>query len=232
MKNQTKFRFKTVIAISIFLSAFPLFARIEFSGDLTGVSTYVWRGIKANNGPALQSSAVLKYRSVSLGFWGSSIDFRDDLEVETDLYAEVALPTGDLATALGVTVYTLDFRTFNKTADAELELYGKAGYGPVKLAAYYVPEQNSTKPYQNSSNYWLELSGETNLAGADIFALLAFGTYSSRWMPDGDTKDTVALLVLTAGKTVTNQISVSWTYSLNLGSGFDNIFYFGGSYVL
>jgi len=232
MSNQTNFRLIIIISIYIFLSAFPLFAQIEFSGNLAGVSTYVWRGIKANNGPALQSGAALTYRSVTLGFWGSSIDFRDDLEVETDLYAEVALPTGDLAIALGATVYTLDFRTFNETADAELELYGKVGYGPVGLAAYYVPEQNSTKSDQNHSNYWLELSGEANLVGADVSAVLAYGTYSSRWMPDGDKKDTVALLVLTAGKTVTNQIAVFWTYSLDLGSGFDNIFYFGGSYML
>lgn len=207
-------------------------AQVTFNGDLSAVSTYVWRGIKANNGPALQSTAALSYGFVTLGFWGSSIDFGDDLEIESDVFIEVALPTGDLSTTLGATVYMFDFRTFNSYADAELEVYAGLGYGPISLGGYYVPKQNSTKGDPVRSNYWLEFSGETVLLGADVSATIAYGTYSSRWIPEEPKKDPVALLTLSAGKSLSETISVFWTYSLDLGSGFENIIYFGGSHAL
>jgi hypothetical protein len=34
-----------------------LIVQVEFSGDLSAVSTYVWHGIKVNSGPAKQSTA-------------------------------------------------------------------------------------------------------------------------------------------------------------------------------
>ncbi len=216
--------------IYLFLLHNSLMAQVGFSGDLTAVSTYVWRGVKINSGPALQSSAAGSYGVVTLGFWGSSINVGDDLEVETDLYAEVALPTGDLYSSLGATVYMLDFRTFNSTADAELELYATAGYGALGITAYYVPKQNSTKDDLNRSVYWLEISGATHLAGADLSAMIGYGTYSSRWIPSGAKKDAVALLLLTAGTAISEATSVFWSYSLDLGTGFENIFYFGASY--
>ncbi len=229
MKNRTKARTNILIGLAILFLALPAFAQVEFAGDITAVSTYVWRGIKANNGPALQSTAAATCKAVSLGFWGSSIDFGDDLELETDVYAEIALPTGDIPTAIGATVFMFDFNSFNESADAEFELYGTLSYDAFGLAGYYVPKQNSTKPYQNRSNYWLELAGATSLVGADVSATLGYGTYSSRWMPEGGKKDAVALLLLTAGKSISDNISVYWTYSLDLGSGFENILYFGGS---
>lgn len=207
-------------------------AQVSFSGDLTAVSTYVWRGLKANNGPALQSTAAFNYGIVSVGFWGSSIDFGDDLEVETDVFAEAILPTGDLSSAIGITAYMLDFNSFNQYADAEMEMYASLGYGSFSLGVYYVPKQNSTKGDPSRSNYWLELSGETAILGANLSALLSYGTYSSRWMPDKATKDPVSFLTLTAGKSLSEQVNVFWSYTINLDSGFDNILYFGASHVL
>ncbi len=216
--------------IYLFLLHNSLMAQTGFSGDFTAVSTYVWRGVKINSGPALQSSAAGSYGVVTLGFWGSSINVGDDLEVETDLYAEVALPIGDLYSSLGATVYMLDFRTFNSTADAELELYATAGYGVLGLNAYYVPAQNSTKDDLNRSVYWLEFSGATQLAGADLSALIGYGTYSSRWILSGARKETVTLLLLSAGTAISEATSVFWRYSHDLGTGIENIFYMGTTY--
>jgi uncharacterized protein (TIGR02001 family) len=223
-----------ITVISIFLSMIlfhgSVMAEVGFSGDISAVSTYVWRGIKINSGPAIQSTAEGSYGILTFGFWGSSISVGDNTEVETDLYASVALPTGDLSTSVGATVYMLDFRQFNSTADAELELFATLGYGALGLNLFYVPEQNSIKDDPNSSLYWTELSGTVSLLGADLSALIGYGTYSSRWMIDGATKDPVALMLITAGKSITDETSVYWAYSFNLDGGFERIFYFGGSY--
>ena len=67
------------------------------------------------------------------------------------------------------------------------------------------------------------------LLGADITAQASYGTYSSRWLPEPK-KDAVALGLVSVGKSVTDEISMFWTYSFDLDGGFENIFYFGGSY--
>ncbi len=153
----TSMKIYSAVIVILLLAALtlPLQAAVEFAGNLTGVSTYVWRGIKANNGPALQSDAAFTYGIITLGFWGSSIDFGDDLELETDPYGSVVLTDGDFSSSLGFTVYMFDFHTFNQFADAELELSALFGYGPIGLNIFYVPKQNSTKEDLNRSLYWL-----------------------------------------------------------------------------
>jgi uncharacterized protein (TIGR02001 family) len=230
MKKRTKIRKNIVIGLTILLTTLPVSAQVEFTGDLSAVSTYVWRGVKANNGPALQSTAAGSLGNFTLGFWGSSVNFGDDVEVETDMFADISLSAGDFVSSLGATVYMFDFRTFNNSADAEIELYASLSYDAFGLAVYYVPKQNSTKSNLNRSNYWLEMSGGTVMAGVDLSAMLAYGTYSSRWLPDGPKKDAAALLLLAAGKSINDELAITWTYSLDLGSGFENIFYFGGTH--
>jgi hypothetical protein len=203
---------------------------VGFSGDISAVSTYVWRGIKANSGPALQGTAEGSYGILTFGFWGSSISVGDNTEVETDLYTSISLPTGDLSSSLGATVYMFDFRQFNSTADAELELFAALEYNFFGLNLYYLPDQNSLKDVENSSLYWAEVSGTVQGFGADFSALIGYGTYSSRWMLDGPTMDPVALMLLSVGKSLTENTSVFWSYSFNLEGGFERIFYFGGSY--
>ena len=183
------------IILSLSVISSSIMAEVDFSGDISAVSTYVWRGIKINSGPALQSTAEGSYEILTFGFWGSSISVGDNTEVETDLYASVALPTGDLSSSLGATVYMLDFRQFNSTADAELEIFANLGYSAFGLNIFYIPEQNSIKNDLNSSLYWTELSGTAPLLETDLSAQIGYGTYSSRWMPDGPTKDPVALMV-------------------------------------
>lgn len=208
-----------------------LMAEVGFSGDMTAVTTYVWRGIKLNTGPALQGTAEGNYGILTFGFWGSSLNIISDqeTELETDLYASVALPTGDLSTSLGATVYMLDFSHFGPNADAELELFASLGYSVLGLNLIYTPDQNSLKENENSSLYWIELAATFPLLGADITAQASYGTYSSRWLPEPK-KDAAALGLLSVAKSVTEELGVFWTYSFDLDGGFENIFYFGGSY--
>ncbi|HPG41818.1 MAG TPA: hypothetical protein PLP19_21145 [bacterium] len=204
-------------------------AKVSFAGDVTGVSTYVWRGVKQYSGPALQGTAAFNAGPVLFGLWTSSMS-AGDIEVETDPYLEVALPTGSVASSLGVTVYSYDlFEAFNADADYEYEIYGKAGYGPAGLAAFFVPGQSSTENTPNESDYWLELSGKTTLAGADLGLVFGYGTYSARYLATPK-KDAVSILVLSAGKGLTENTSVKWNYSLALDDDMDNCFWMTAGY--
>ncbi len=208
-----------------------LVAQIEFSGNVIGVSTFVWRGVKANNGPAMQGTGTITYKSISLGLWSSSVDFEDDVESETDTFIEILLPTGDISTSIGATVYMFDFNKFNNNADFELELYGTLGYKSLGLSLFYVPEQKSTEGDANRSNYWIDTSvSSSSLKIVDLSAVVGFGTYSSRWMPAGPKKDPVGLLLFGVGKSVTENLAIDWNYSIDLISGFENIYYLSAGY--
>jgi uncharacterized protein (TIGR02001 family) len=222
--------FKTItpialVTISALLVSFGTTnAQLEFSGDVTAVSTYVWRGIKQYNGPALQGTAGAAYGALSFGLWYSSVNFGDDTEVETDPYIEVSLPTGSISTSIGATVYSYDFfESFNDDADIEYEVFGKIGVGPIGLAAYYVPGQSSTENNLNESDYWIEVSAGTVVAGADLGAAFCYGTYSSKWLATPK-KDAVSHVVLSAGRSISEIFSAGWNYSIALDDDMDNLF--------
>ncbi len=217
------------IVLLLLMSASVVSAAVEFSGDATMVTTYVWRGVKQYSGPAMQGTAGFSAGAVSFGLWCSSVAF-GDIEVESDPYIEIALPTGSVSTSIGATIYTYDFfDTFNDDADMEYEIFGTVGYGAVGLSAYFVPSQGSTENNLNESDYWVEVSGETSLMGADLSAVFGYGTYSSKWLATPK-EDAVSTLALTAGKAVSDDISVSWTYSLGLDDDMENILWMGFSY--
>jgi uncharacterized protein (TIGR02001 family) len=200
-------------------------AQLEFSGDVTAVSTYTWRGVKQYSGPALQGTAGAGYGVLSFGLWYSSVSFGDDTEVETDPFIEVALPTGPLATSIGVTVYSYDFfETFNDDADFEYEVFARIGVGPLDLAAFYVPSQNSTENNPNDSDYWLEVSAGTAAIGADLGLTLGYGTYSSKWLATPK-EDAVGHVVLSAGKSISEALATGWNYSIALDDDMDNAFF-------
>ena len=221
--------------ISLFLLLYVLISinvigsEVEFSGDVTGVSTYVWRGVKQYSGPAMQGTAGFSYGALSFGLWYSSVAF-GDIEIESDPYIEVSLPTGSVSTSIGATIYTYDlFESFNDDADYEYEVFAKAGVGPVGLAAFFVPSQSSTENNLNESDYWIEASGETSFKGADLSVTLGYGTYSSKWLAEPK-KDAVSSLVLSAGKSISENASVSWNYSLGLDDDMENILWMGFMY--
>lgn len=200
------------------------FSELAFSGDVTGVSTFVWRGIKQYSGPALQGTAAFEYKCLTAGIWISSVAF-GDIEVESDPFMEVALPTGSITSAIGLTLYSYDFlATFNDDADFEMEAYASVGFGPIGLGLYYVPSQKSTENSPNDSDYWIELSGKTTLCGADLGLVLSYGTYSSKFLAVPK-EDAVTNIVLSIGKSLNEGLRFSHSYSLDLDDDMENIYF-------
>jgi uncharacterized protein (TIGR02001 family) len=224
-KNIKSFTLRGMVLI--FLLTNILQAQLEFSGDVTSVSTYVWRGIKQYNGTALQGTASLSVSMFSFGFWISSVNFGPDgPSIESDPFFEIALPSGDdISTTIGTTIYTYDFfDTFNDDAKHEIEIYGKVGIGSFGAAVFFVPGQSSTKNNLNNSDYWVELSAQTSTVNADFSALLSFGTYSSKYLPEPQ-KAPVYHLVLSAGKPVMENVSAGMNLSLGLSKELSNLFW-------
>jgi uncharacterized protein (TIGR02001 family) len=213
--------------ILTFLLANILPAQLEFSGDVTGVSTYVWRGVKQYNGNAMQGTANLTVSMFSFGFWISSVNFGPDgPSIESDPFFEIALPTGDeFSTTIGTTIYTYDFfDTFNDDSKHEVEIYGKVGIGSFGASVFFVPSQSSTKNNLNDSDYWVELSAQANTVNADFSAILSFGTYSSKYIPEPQ-KDPVYHLVLSASKPLMENLSAGMNLSLGLSKELSNLFW-------
>lgn len=209
--------------IGLWLLGTFAYGQIHFSGDVTLVSTYVFRGIKQCPGPSLQGTMKLNYKSLSGGLWVSSIGV-EEIDTETDPFVELALPTGDIESAIGLNIYTYDFfSTFNDTADYELELYANASWGMFGLSGYYVPSQKSTKGELHSSCYWLECSVEKECLGATWNTQLGYGTYCSRYLST-PRKEPVGNLVLTATKSLGEGLDVSYGISLGLAKDMENIF--------
>jgi len=166
---------------------------------------------------------ALNYKGLSGGLWVSSIG-TDDIDTETDPFVELALPTGEIESALGLNIYTYDFfSTFNDTAEYELELYANASVGMFGLSGYYVPSQKSTKGELHSSCYWLECNVEKELWGGTWSAQLGYGTYCSRYLST-PRKEPVGNFVLTATKSLTEGLDVSYAISFGLAKDMENIF--------
>lgn len=225
-KKMKKYISKSLILLTtIFctVSGIAFAEDLEFSGDNDLVSTYIWRGVQQYNGFALQGTASGSYDFLSFGVWYSTVNFGEDSPLlETDPFIEVSLPTGSLETALGATIYTYDlFSTFNDTADYEYEFYGSLSYDAFELLAFYVPGQYSTKGDLQDASYWIELSAYVPAFGADWSGALAFGTYSSRFVPE-PTKDAVGNFVLSGSKSVSELLTVGWNYSFALTSEMEN----------
>lgn len=210
MRNNT-----ILIYLLLVVLAGPAVA-VEFSGDVTGVSTYVWRGVKQFDGVAMQGTASLTTGPVTVGFWSSTM--HGPMEVETDPFVEIGLSTGDISTAIGATLYSYDF--FAKAEYNVYEVYGALGYGPADVSFFYTPEQEN----RDESVYWLKVCGGTALLGADVSATLGYGTYSS------STDDAVTTLTLSAGKSVSEHVVVSWNYSIGLSDELENIFFLAFGY--
>ncbi len=216
-------------AVLVCLFAVRSTAQVSFSGDATGVSTYVWRGVKQNNGPAMQGTAAATIAElVSIGLWYSSVDFGGEDDVETDPFVEVALPFG---LTVGSTFYSYNMlKSFNSTADVEIEAYAKYSLSPVDLAVYFVPGQASMdawsemEGYSNESVYWVEVSAGFSKFELDWGLGLSYGTYSSRFTATPK-DDAIGFATLTIGKSVSESVSAGWNYVLSLDEDADDSFY-------
>lgn len=229
LKNKIK-TITITLLISILSITSGFAGEFEASGDITTVSTYVWRGVQSYNGVAMQGTVAGAYGPVSAGVWFSTVNFGDKTTLEVDPYAEVGFSLGEVETALGVVVYTFDLSSFNDGAKYEYELYASFAYDFLGLTAFYVPKQGSTDLTKTASlvesNYWLEVSAGTDLAGLSWGATLGYGTYSSRWL-ETPKKDATGNLVLSAEKSLTDLIAVNWNYSLGIDGDMNNYFWAG-----
>ncbi|MDZ7371981.1 MAG: hypothetical protein ONB12_12515 [candidate division KSB1 bacterium] len=206
-------------------------AEIGFSGDVSLVSTYVFRGLKQFEGAALQSTAEFSYGPITGGLWMSS--FNGPLVVENDPYVTLTLPTGDFETQLGVTLYSYDF--FARREYTVYELSAGFGYGPFSFGAYYLPAQSYKKDLQtidlvSDPLYWLEIGAETTFKGAELSAQLGAGTYSAYFTTGNNEKSTICLL-LGIGKKLNEHIAVRWNWNLALDEYTENCFFLSAGYT-
>ena len=126
-------------------------------GDI--VSSYVWRGVKFGNGPAVQPYLEMNAGNFTLGTWGS-VNMTDREAAEADLYASY---TFDFGLNLGLTDYYYpgtDYFDYSNTSGShgfELNLgYEHAG---LKISA----------------NYMLNEAPAAGTAGGDMYFQLGYG---------------------------------------------------------
>jgi len=223
---------KMKLLILVLLVIVPVIesAEIGFSGDVTVVSTYVFRGLKQFDGAALQGTGDFSYGPVNVGFWVSS--FNNALSVETDPYISVTLPTGDLETSVGAYLFSYDF--FSKREYSIYEFFATAGYGALSGSFYFTPKQDykegdETVQLVSDALYWVELSAGTTFKGADLSATIGYGTFSA-FFTTGDAEKAAANLLLSAGKNLSENLSVSWNWGIALDDYTDNIFFLRAGY--
>lgn len=215
-----------VIVTSVFVFGDGSAQGLVLSGDVSVVSTYVWRGVRQFNGSAVQGTVGGAYGALAFGVWASNVNFGDDTLIETDPFVEIALPTGDLSSSLGLVYYAYDFTSYNDQADGEIELYGTLGYGPAGLGLFYVPSQGSTEEDVSDSFYWITTAVAFPVGDSELSVGYEFGTYSSRFLPE-PTEDAMGVFVLGWTKPITESVSASWNYVIPSTSQIDNSLWIG-----
>lgn len=194
-------------------------SEVSFSGDATLTSTYVWRGVTQFYGAAMQGTAEISYGMLSLGYWISTM--QGDFAVETDPYIGLKLPTGPVDISVGGTVYSYDF--FAHAGATVYEFYISAGYEPFGISFFYTPTQK--EPGIDEALYWIDLSAGAIAFGTDVGATFSFGNYSAV-----SKKDAATNLLLSAGKSVSEALSVSWNWNIALSEGLNNTFFMTARY--
>ncbi|MBN2008233.1 hypothetical protein JW960_02680 [candidate division KSB1 bacterium] len=210
----------SILMLTLVLFSGSLFAQVEFSGDVTAVSNYVWRGVLAD-GAALQGTVSGAYKALSFGVWYSSVG----TSLETDPFVELTLPTGSISSSIGATAYSYDMKEFAPGVTAEYELFATVGAGPLGVSAYFVPSQKSTDGGLNESLYWIEASTGMTALGADWGITYAYGTYSVRAI-----EDATSLIALSATKSLSDALSISYNYSLGVDDELDDVVWVGVGY--
>ena len=148
----------------------------KFSGTLTAVSDYVFRGIsQSDEAPAIQGSFDYKHDSgVYLGVWGSNVDFNDgdEASLEADIY-------GGVSGQCGITGITWDLNATYFAypgADDSLDydyIEGKVGLGytisavTLGAAVSYSPEffADSGDAWYSQGNVTWALPQDFSLTG-------------------------------------------------------------------
>jgi len=220
-----------VFAVCLSTQTSGLFAgELSWSGDLTLVSTYVWRGVQQFEGTAVQGTISGRLGQVNAGIWYSNVCFGNGMVMETDPFVSISLPLGKFNTSLGLTAYTYDFKNYNDTASVEFEVYATFATGPFGLALSYVPGQNSMDAYALNSTYWLQFSAAQSWKELNLSAQVEYGNYSSRFV-DISRQTAVGDLVLSVTRAFSENLAVGWNVFIPFDPDMKTLYWIKLSYT-
>ncbi len=185
--NLTAIALATTTALG--MSALPMSAQAELSGNISVVSKYVLRGgpsrtainggaANEHTGAAVQGGLDYGFdNGIYLGYWGSSLSYADtsgtnqsDTGFENDFYGGYAGSVGSFNYDIGVIAY--DYVNISNS-DAQ-ELVGSVGYGPVSLGFKSLLKDVA---WGNDGDTYWTLSYETDLP-KDFSLGLTYGYYT------------------------------------------------------
>ncbi len=171
----------------------------DVGGDL--VSSYVWRGSKFGNGPAIQPYVEFTAGNFSMGSWGSFC-FTDAEAAEADLYIAYGF---DFGLSLGLTDYYFPGTSYFDYSDST----GSHGY-EINIGF-------ERAGFSVSANYMLNEAGSAGTAGGDMYYEVGYdfgGVALFAGAGDGwhtaDGEFAVCNLGLSTGKT----LAISETFEL------------------
>jgi hypothetical protein len=157
---------KTILIILLFSFWIPLLCEaqksessLNLSTDL--VSSYIWRGSKLINGPAIQPTFEFTAEGLSLMVWGS-YGISDPYALETDLYAKY---TFDFGLTIGVNDYYTPTTRFFCVNNHAFELNGGLKAGRFSFSANYIANEGSG---MEGGDTYLEIG--YNTGGINLFA--------------------------------------------------------------
>lgn len=134
---------KRVIAGSLLTTALLVSpaAFAGLTGNVGGVSEYMFRGVSQSTGAALQGGIDYVHESgLYVGTWASNISFAGG--TETDLYAGYAGKFGDVGFDVGALYYWYPEEDENASEYSTFEAYLGFSFGPVGLKYFYSDEAN------------------------------------------------------------------------------------------
>jgi uncharacterized protein (TIGR02001 family) len=140
----------------------------EWSTGVDLYSSYVWRGTKFGEGPAMQPSLEFSAGGFAIGAWGSYC-FSTEEGMEADLYASYGFDLGENA-SLGITVTDYYFPEDSKWFDGDYHFFEpmlSLGLGSLSLSGAYMT---------NAKDVYFEAGLE--LGKVSIFAGAGDGQYT------------------------------------------------------
>ncbi|HUV13221.1 MAG TPA: hypothetical protein VMY18_06235, partial [Acidobacteriota bacterium] len=171
----------------------PTAVSYSFSGEVAGVSNYIWRGQRLTNDWSLQPSGTLGIGDFSINFWGNldltAVNEGDSLYLpenpdappgggnaglrgqfsEVDITMSYALYAGPASFDLGTIIYTFPNRS--ASLPTTVELYGGFSLDnlPLAPAATLFVDLNETGKAGSTGLYFLAEAGHMFLFGLPRF---------------------------------------------------------------
>ncbi|NKF22029.1 TorF family putative porin [Solimonas marina] len=217
-------------AVLVGAAAFSGNAFAGVTGNVGGVSEYVFRGIEQGDGGDAAIQGGLDYSADSgfyVGLWGSNIDWGPG-HVETDIYAGFAGSAGDVSYDIGALYYYYpeeDENDFSPSANT-IEGHVKLGYGPMSFTVYYSPKYFGAEKASGSdiSEVYLNLAGSFPITeSVSLDAAVGYTKLSDDFFGDGpngvckasntscDSKDDYLDYSVGVSKTIDDTLSASFS---------------------